>query len=41
MTRGRRPVDGDFTFSNADMNTIKGIGGTLQGKGIIRACLTI
>ena len=27
------PVDGDFVFSNADMNTIKGLGGTLQGKG--------
>jgi hypothetical protein len=27
------PVEGDFTFSNADMNTIRGLGGTLQGKG--------
>jgi hypothetical protein len=27
------PVDGNFTFSNADMNTIKGLGGTLQGSG--------
>lgn len=26
-------VSGDFTFSNADMNTIKGLGGTLQGQG--------
>ena len=27
------PIDGDFTFTNADLNTIKGIGGTLQGAG--------
>ncbi len=27
------PVDGDFTLTNADLNTIKGIGGTLQGAG--------
>ncbi len=27
------PMDGDFTFTNADLNTIKGIGGTLQGAG--------
>jgi hypothetical protein len=27
------PVSGDFTFSNADMSTIKGLGGTLQGRG--------
>jgi hypothetical protein len=27
------PVSGDFIFSNADLNTIKGLGGTLQGKG--------
>ena len=27
------PVDGDFTLSNADLSTINGIGGTLQGAG--------
>ena len=27
------PVNGNFIFSNADMNTIKGIGGTLHGQG--------
>jgi hypothetical protein len=32
-TPRQTPVDGDFTFSDADMNTIKGLGGTLQGKG--------
>jgi hypothetical protein len=26
-------VSGNFIFSNADMNTIKGLGGTLQGQG--------
>lgn len=26
-------VDGDYTFNNADMNTIKGLGGTLNAKG--------
>jgi len=27
------PVSGDYTFINADMNTIKGIGGTLNSTG--------
>lgn len=27
------PIDGIFSFSNADMNTIKGIGGTLNATG--------
>ena len=27
------PLDGDYTFSHADMNTIKGLGGTLSSVG--------
>jgi hypothetical protein len=27
------PVDGDYTFTNADLSTIKGIGGTLSSTG--------
>jgi hypothetical protein len=27
------PLDGDYTFTHADMNTIKGVGGTLSSTG--------
>lgn len=29
----RTPVSGEYTFSGADMNTIKGLGGTLSSRG--------
>lgn len=30
---GQTPLDGDYTFDYADLNTIKGIGGTLSSTG--------
>lgn len=30
---GQTPLDGDYTFDHADLNTIKGIGGTLSSVG--------
>ncbi len=30
---GQTPLDGDYTFDHADLNTIKGIGGTLASNG--------
>lgn len=30
---GQTPVDGDYSFSHADLSTIKGIGGTLSSTG--------
>ncbi len=30
---GKTPIDGDYTFDHADLNTIHGIGGTLSSTG--------